>query len=320
MENYEVVVTQRPGSIQCDFEGAKAYLGRQLEVYRGMVFTEDKKKDAKDTVAALRKDKKAFTDRVKEVKGEYMAPYDAFFRQAQELADMFDEPICFINGQIEDFERKRIEEKQKFIRQLYEECISDMADILPLKKIYNPKWENATTTPKAIRAELMSRKEDVKKAIAAIKEMHSDVEEMVLDMYKESFDLTKCIMYITNHEQQKAAILAREQERIRREEEERIRREEREKLEAERRAQEEKEAVIRRAEAEKEELLRQAEIDRQRAVEASREEAAQEVLDSLIPDAEGETSLYEYRLELTADQKEKLELYLSSVGIEWEMI
>lgn len=309
MGNYEVLVTQKPGSIQCDFEGAKAYLGRQLEAYKGLVFTEDKKKEAKETVAALRKDKKAFADRVKEVREEYMAPYEAFFGQAQELADMFDEPIRFINGQIEDFEKKRIEEKQQLIRQLYEECISDMADFLPLKKIYNPKWENATTTPKAIRAELMNRKEDAKKAIATIKEMHSDVEGLALDMYKESFDLTKCIMYITNHEQQKAAILAREQERIRREEEESIRRDEREKLAAER-----------RAEAEKEELLRQAEIDRQRSVEAAREEAAQEVIDSLIPDTDGETNLYEYRMEMTADQKEKLELYLSSVGIEWEMV
>lgn len=309
MENYEVAVTQKPGSIQCDFEGAKAYLSRQLEVYRGMVFTEDKKKEAKETVAALRKNKKAFENRVKEVRSEYMAPYEAFFRQARELADMFDEPICFINGQIDDFERKRIEEKRLLIQQLYRECIADMVDFLPLSKIYNPKWENTTTTPKAIRADMMNYKEDAKKAIAAIKEMHSDAEEPALDMYKESLDLTKCILYITNHEQQKAAIIAREQERVRREEEERIRREEREKLEAER-----------RAEAEKAELMRQAEIDRQRSVEAAREEAAQEVIDSLIPDAEGETSLYEYRLELTANQKEKLELYLNSVGIEWEMI
>lgn len=127
-------------------------------------------------------------------------------------------------------------------------------------------------------------------------------------MYKESFDLTKCILYINQHEQQKREILAREQERIRREEEERIRREERAKLEAERRAQEEKEAALRKAEEEK-----------LAAVEAAKAEAAQEVIESLISDGDGESNLYEYRMSLTADQKEKLEMYLDSVGIDWEM-
>lgn len=309
MENYEVSVTQQAGVINCDFDAARAYLNNRLAEYRGIIFTEDTKKSAKETVASLRKEQKIFSDRVKEVKKEYMAPLETFLDQARELAGMYDEPINFINGQVADFERKRVEEKKQIIRQLYEECICDMADFLPLEKIYNSKWENATTNQKAIRAELMTRKEDAKKAIAAIKEMHSEVEEIALNMYKESFDLTKSILYINQHEKQKAEILAREQERIRREEEERIRREEREKIEAERRAQEEKEAV-----------LRQAEEEKIAAVEAAKAEAAQEVIDSLIPDAVGETSLYEYRMSLTEDQKEKLEMYLDSVGIEWEMM
>lgn len=320
MENHEVVVTQQAGSIQCDFAAAKGYLASRLEQYKGIIFTEDSKTEAKSTVAELRKEKKAFGDRVKEVKREYMAPFEAFANQAEELIEMYDEPINFISIQLADFERKRAAEKRQLIRTLYEECIADMADFLPLQKIYNPKWENATASNKAIREELMARKEDAKKAITTIKEMHSDVEELALDMYKESFDLTKCIMYITNHEQQKAAILAREQERIRREEQERIRREEREKLEAERRAEEALRQAQIKAEEEKQEALRIAEAEKKAAVEQAREEAAQEVIDGLIPDTEGETGLYEYRMALTPDAKEKLEMYLDSVGIEWELM
>ena len=41
----------------------------------------------------------------------------------------------------------------------------------------------------------------------------------------------------------------------------------------------------------------------------------------MIPaDLEGESNLCEYRLALTADAKEKLETYLTSVGIDWELI
>lgn len=313
MEKTNVVaVTQENGVIRCDFESAKAYLRERLEEYRGVMFTEESKAEAKSTVANLRKEKKAFIDRVKEVKGEYMKPFEAFYAQAEVLIDMYDEPINYINQQVAEFEAKRVEEKKAYIKQLYAEYIGTdklMAEYLPLAKIYNPKWENATTNRKAICAELMEHKEKAKQAISAITEMHSDVEDIALKMYKETFDLTKCILYINQHEKQKAEILAREQERIRREEEERIRREERAKIEAERRAQEEKEA-----------LLRQAEAEKQKAVEIAREETAREVIDGFIPSVEGASELYEYRIALTKDAKEKLEMYMDSVGIDWEMM
>lgn len=303
-----IVVTQQNAVIKCDFESAKAYLKERLNEYNGVLFTEDMKKDAKQAVADLRKEKKELIDRVKEVKKEYMRPFDEFNAQAMEVIEMYDEPINFINEQVTDYERKRIAEKQEYIKALYEEyigCDELMVEYLPLAKIYNPKWENATTNRKAILTEMCGYMDNAKMSIQNIKAMNSDVEEIALKMYKDTFDLTKCILYINNHERQKAEILAREQERIRREEEERIRREERAKMEAERKAQEEKEA-----------LLRQADIEKQQAIE----EARQEVVDSLIPTFEGIPTLYEYRMSLTEDAKGKLEMYLDSVGIEWEMM
>lgn len=56
------------------------------------------------------------------------------------------------------------------------------------------------------------------------------------------------------------------------------------------------------------------------AVEQAGEDAAQEVIESFIPDMEGEENLYEYRISLSNDAKEELEMYMGSVGIEWEMI
>lgn len=306
MGNNNVVVTQQSAVIHCDFENVKAYLNERLEEYRGVLFTEDTKAEAKQTVADLRKEKKAFEDRVKEVKKEYMKPFEEFSEKATELIEMYDEPINFINGQVADFEKKRIEKKKVEIQSIYNEfigCDDVLREYLPLAKIYNPKWENATVKRNAICKEMDEYITKTREAITSIKAMNSDVEEIALNMFKETFDTTKCILYINNHERQKAEILAREQERIRREEEERIRREEREKMEAERKAQEEKEAILRRAEEEK-----------ARAVA----DAQQEAIESLIPSIEGEASLYEYRMSLTKDAKEKLEMYLDSVGIEWE--
>lgn len=295
------IILSEHGKIQCDFNQMKAYLQERLAQYNGVLFTEDTKSDAKKTVANLRKEKKALIERVKEVKEEYMKPFNEFYAQVEEVIDMYDEPINFINGQVAEYEAKRIEEKKVLIKQLYDEFVgcSDVAEYLPLEKIYNAKWENATTNRKAICTELTEHRDKCIEAVTTIKGMNSEVEELALKMYKESFDLTKCVLYINNHEKTKAEILAREQERVRREEEERIRREERARIEAERKAQEEKEAIIQVA---------QEEIQK----------AKEEAIEAFIPSVEGEANLYEYRISLTDDAKAKLEMFMDSIGVEWE--
>ena len=44
------------------------------------------------------------------------------------------------------------------------------------------------------------------------------------------------------------------------------------------------------------------------------------MIESLTPDAEEDTQLYEYRVALSEKGKEAFEMYLDSVGIDWEMI
>lgn len=309
MENNIVVVTQERGVINCDFESAKAYLNQRLEEYKGATFTEDSKTVAKKVVASLRQEKKAFADRVKEVKSEYMEPFTKFEQQAKELIGLYDEPINFINSQVEAFEEKHRQEKKELIYAIYSECIGDMEEYLPIEKIYNPKWENATFLKKDIKVEIIDVVKASKAAVDTIRGMNSEAVDAALDRYKQDLSLSNAIAYINNYEQQKAAILAREQEKQKQEEQERIRREEREKILAEQRAQQEKEVALKRAEEEK-----------LAAVEAAKAEAAQETIDGLIPDIAGDTNLYEYRMALTADAKEKLEMYLDSIGIDWELI
>lgn len=284
--------------IECDFEAAKAYLDGVLNVYRGMVFTEETKKDAKNTVAELRKEKKAFDDRIKAVKKEWMKPYEAFFEKACEISDLYDEPIKFINDQVSIFEAKRVEEKKAVISSIYLEMVpeEEWQDIIPLFKIYNSKWENATVNEKAIREEIHGYKLAAKEAITTIKSMESDKEEQAIELYKRNLDLTECIVFLNNYEKQKREIMAAEQERIQRETEERIRSEERAKIEAEFKKAEE--------------------------IAEAEERARAEVIDALVPeeDAGTPTREYEYRLTMTKAQKEACEIYFNSCGINFEDI
>lgn len=317
MGNIQASISLQAAQIQCNFEQVKMAIEDRLSEYKDAVFTEDSKQIAKKEAAGLRADKKALQDNLKEKKNEYMAPWNAFEAQAKQLIDMYDEPINLINGQVQAFEERRIAEKRQLIGRVYGELIGDLAEFLPLKKIYNPKWENATAKEKAIRKEMQGTIDTARQGLAMLQAMESEAVPKAVEMFRQSLNVAEAIAYINNYERQRMEILAREQERQRREEAERIRREERERLLAEQRAQAEMAEAARRAEEEKETALRQAEAEKQAAVEQAREEAAQEVVESLTPDIQGAASMWEYTMTLTADAKEKLEMYLDSVGIDY---
>lgn len=289
----ELMITQHDGIIEENFTEAKAYLASQLEAYKSVVFTEDTKKDAKDTVAQLRKDKKALQDKIKDVKKEYMKPFDDFMVKANELMMLYDEPIVYINAQIEDFEQKRREEKREQIQDIYHEMVpeAEWQEVIPLAKIANPKWENATATAKSIKEEIMQYKENAKTAYTAIKAMASDKESEALEMYNRTLNLNECMDYLNRYEQQKKEVLEAERLKEQREAEERIRREERERIEQEKKTAD--------------------------AIAEAQEQGAQAVVEQLTPNAGGEEKEYTYMIRLTDDAKAKLEMYMDSVGIEY---
>lgn len=306
MESIQAVITQESAVVSCNFEQVKAAIQERLARYDGAEFTEESKVFAKKEVASLRAEKKTFQDNLRSEKKKYMEPWEDFEAQAKELIAMYDKPIDLINGQVQAFEEKRIQEKKELISQLYEELVPFyLRDHLPLSRIYNPKWENATMSGKKISEELSNLCESTIKDIDTISEMNSEAVEKALEMYKRDLSLSNAVTYINNYERQKQEIL----ERRRKEDEERIRREEREKILAEQRAQAEKEAALKKAEEEK-----------AAAVERAKEEAAQEVIESLTPEDIGGTETYTYKISLSDDAKDKLEMYMDSIGIEWELI
>lgn len=310
MHEITAVITQEQAKISCNFDQVKQAIQETLAEYKGAVFTEDSKTYAKKHVASLRAKKKDLQDNLREAKKEYMKPWDELEGQAKTLIALYDEPINLINGQLQELEANRIAKKKELIYGLYAELVSEeLREYIPLDRIYNPKWENATVKEKEIRGEMARIAGEAAKDIETIRGMESDAVADALAGYRVSLDLTEAITYINNYERQKQEIIAREQERRRQEEEERIRREEREKALAEQREIAEKEAAA-----------RQAELEKEHAVEQAKAEATQEFIDSLIPDMDEDSELYEYRIALSADAKNKLEMYMDSVGTEWEVI
>lgn len=280
MTEVRAVITQQEGTVSCNFEEVEAYIKDLLKEYDGAIFTEESKGYAKKELAKLRAEKKELNDNLRDAKKKYMAPWDTFEPNVKELINLFDEPITLIDGQVKAFEEDRIAQKKALIEAIYTELVGDLADIIPLERIYNPKWENATTKEKAIREEVLAQATAARIALDTIRGMRSDAESKALDVYKQTLSLPEAISCINAYEAQKAEILRKEQERQR----------------------------------------RQLEAEKQAAVEHARETGAQEVIESLTPDTEEDTQLYEYRVALSKKGKEAFEMYLDSVGIDWEMI
>ena len=212
----EVQISRNNGTIDFNFEDLKEALTAELELYKNLVFTEDTKADAKKTVAELRKLKKQISDKRIEVKKLYVQPYTDFEAKVKELDKLINEPITFISEQIDAFEQKRIEEKRELINKIYLELVSEREDIAgyaELNRVYDSKWENASTSKKTIQEAITSYLDSVDNDIAAIESMESEYEAKAVMRYKETGILSDALLTIRQWEKQKEEILKAEEEK-----------------------------------------------------------------------------------------------------------
>lgn len=186
MDDLNIDITQKNGIIDCNFDEIKEALKIQMTAYTDLEITEDGIKGAKADLATLRKARKAFDDRRKEVKTEFMKPYNDFETEAKELLKIIDEPIDLIDNKIKEFEKKRIAEKQEYLHKLYEENIGEYQEYLPYEKVATDKWNNATYKDKDILSDISEAKTVVMGEINAIKALSSEIELELLKVYKNS--------------------------------------------------------------------------------------------------------------------------------------
>ena len=296
--NFEVVPVS--GRIQTNFEQVKAQLADQVSPYENVVFTEETKADAKKTVADLRKLKKSIDDERKEVKKQWMAPYEKFESEVKDLLSMVDRPINFINGQVEEFEKKRLEERKAEIEAIYEEEIGDLREFLSIYRIMDEKWNNAGTTVKAIRKSMTEKIASVRAGKIAIESMQSDAVPDALRKYQATLNLPDSVAYVTQYEAQKAEMLRKEEEK-RREEEERKHQEELERVREEERHRVAEEERIRR-EAEQKVMDDVKTVDEDRAAPLTAPQSHKAV----------------YTVVGTDDELRDLEMAMESLGLYYE--
>lgn len=199
-------------AIEFNFEELKTELSKNLEKYKNLTFTEETIKEAKETKANLNKFKEAIETRRKEIKKLCLKPYEDFEAKVKELTGLIDEPIKAIGTQLQTFEDQRITAKRADIQDFYNTVIGDLADILPLDRIFNQKWLNATYKMTAIQNEIIETIGKVNGNLNVIIDLKldPDMELQVKDKYLQTLDFGLAMAEKTRLENFKKAINERE--------------------------------------------------------------------------------------------------------------
>lgn len=184
MQDLQIKVEQKPGVITANFDEIKEALAVQMTAYEDYTVTEEGIVEAKKDVATLRKIKAAIDDRRKEIKKEFSKPLTDFETEVKDMLAIIDKPINLINGKLDEFETARKEEKRKHLKELYEQNIGEYADFLPYDRIYNPKWENKTSTDKDVISDISEAITVVRSDLGSIKALESEIEDTCIEAYR----------------------------------------------------------------------------------------------------------------------------------------
>ena len=141
METLEFVMqtdlsTALPAVLEFNYDTLKSALAARMDLYRGLVVTEDGIKAAKQDRADLNKLREAIDAKRKEVKKACLAPYNNFEARVKELTALVDAPIAAIDKQLQQYEEQRRATKRADVQAIYEETVGELRSLLPFDKLW----------------------------------------------------------------------------------------------------------------------------------------------------------------------------------------
>lgn len=208
-----------PSVIDFNFEELKTELAERLEHYNNLVVTEDGIKDARADRAKLNKLRTAIDTRRKDIKKEYIKPYNEFEGKIKELTVLIDQPIKAIDTQLAEYEERRKEAKLEKVREAYEENIEPtIEEIIPLQRIMDSKWLNATTSMKSVVEDLAGWNSRVNADLLALDTVEPEYQAAVKAKYVDTLDVSKALSHRDELKAAEEAFRAREAEKKAREE------------------------------------------------------------------------------------------------------
>ena len=187
-----------PRTIEFNYDEIMAELDTQLERYRNLIITEDGIKDAKADLAKLRKLKDAFDAKRKDVKKEYLAPFEEFESKVKRVIAKINEPVEEINSQLNRYEEERKAEKRDEIYDRYHEIVpEDIKGILLFERIFDPRWLNKGVSIEEVEETITNQTIRVQNDLLALKEIEPEHAAAVRTEYYKTLDLGAAMRHLT---------------------------------------------------------------------------------------------------------------------------
>ena len=198
METLEFVMqtdlsTALPAVLEFNYDTLKSALAARMDLYRGLVVTEDGIKAAKQDRADLNKLREAIDAKRKEVKKACLAPYNNFEARVKELTALVDAPIAAIDKQLQQYEEQRRATKRADVQAIYEETVGELRSLLPFDKLWRDEWYNTNWSMKKIREAIVAAEGKAASDLEVLSTVESEFIEAVKLKYLEALDLNAAL-------------------------------------------------------------------------------------------------------------------------------
>ena len=165
-----------------------------LEQYKGVTYDDSQIVTAKADRAQLNAFCKALNDERIRIGKIYNSPYEKFKGEVDEVLQKVKGTVAEIDAQVKAFEERKQQEKQNEIIEYFKATVGDFSGLIPYERIHHPKWLNASTTMKSVKADIDAVFENARNALVAIEALQSEDEELVKAFYFRTLDLSAALM------------------------------------------------------------------------------------------------------------------------------
>ncbi len=190
-------------------EEVTAALNEMLSAYKGRQYTEDEIKDAKKDRASVNHIKDGLTAARRRVDQMYKEPVAAFDADIKELCGVADAVAGAIDDQVKQVEEARRADKHSQFESAYNAAVGDdLAPLISLDKIFDPRWLNASMAFAVGKQELLTRIETCRAEIDTLRTTCGEDFETVERVYLRDLSIRDALA------EYKRLVDAREAQRI----------------------------------------------------------------------------------------------------------
>lgn len=181
----------------------KEYALKTKEYYETLVYNDEQIKEAKDERASINKVVKKVADYRKDTVEKFNKPLEEFVKTAKETESILKEASNCIDVQIKKYEEEEKQAKKKECKELFDNLVEDLSELISFEKVFDNRWLNKTTKMTEVEQDIKNVIEKVNAGLQAIKGLNSEFETELINTFLQDYDLSKAIMKNTQLKEQK---------------------------------------------------------------------------------------------------------------------